>query len=431
MKTYLPILLIVGSLLGLGALQFQWLKAGLAMEKQRFDREVLQLMQDLPPSIEAERPLYRGLLSLQQYHKQGDPAPAALRERASEALRALVQKALETRGIELPFSIALTESIREYQLLQDKGFKASAPSYRKVLGGAMARDCRCQLALEVQLQSLLPLLLGRLSHLLIATGLALLLLLGGFLLLIRKIGKARKLNEIKNDFINNLTHELKTPIFSIGLLSRLLRDALKSGDAQKGHDYLNRIEQENQQLRLHAEKVLELASLEQPKYQLNCSRFALGDWLAELAKSFEPRLKAQGGQLSVAQALPADTVLWADREHLSNAVLNLLDNALKYGGGQPQVELSAQLDGKALRIAVADKGPGISPQHHRQVFDKFFRLKAEREKGFGLGLSYVRQTARLHGGQAGLHSPPGVGALFWIRLPAERIEHIEQVQHKE
>ncbi len=419
MKNFLPIVLIVTALLGLGVVQFQWLKSGVVVEKQVFDREVRRLLRGIASEIEQHPRLMANMLRLQQYRKSGQPAPDSLKLVVLTGLDTLVRPELRASSKNMPFSLALTESIWRYPLASSTRFDwADAQAYRSYsapIKGRLAEACQCQLFLHLQLRDFLPELLSRLGWLLSWTAAGLLLLLTGFVLLIRKVRREQKLIAIKNDFINNLTHELKTPVFSSSLLLRLLEQSLEAGAQGKSQRYLERLRQDNERLKSQIEQVLELASLEHPAYQLERTLFPVGPWVEGLGDAFRAKIEERGGQLDV--QMDAGIQLRADRGHLESALLNLLDNAMKYGGVPPRVLLRVRQEGEGLLFEVADNGNGVPPEYQEKVFQKFYRMGDSKVAGFGLGLSYVQQVARLHRGKAGVRNTAQGGALFWIRLP--------------
>jgi len=242
-----------------------------------------------------------------------------------------------------------------------------------------------------------------------------LLLLIGFGLLIRKVRREQKLVAVKNDFINNLTHELKTPVFSSSLLLRLLEQSVKTEAGAISQGYLERLKQDNDRLKIQIEQVLELASLEHPIYQLEWASFAVGPWLESIGAAFRPKIEERGGHLRI--QIESEAQLRADQGHLESALLNLLDNAVKYGGQLPRVTLRVRQEGRHLVFEVADNGKGVPLAHQEKVFQKFYRIGDSKVAGFGLGLSYVQQVAKLHRGKAGARNTNRGGALFWIRLP--------------
>lgn len=416
----LPAAMVVLALLGLGVVQFQWLKAGIVVEKQAFDRELRLLLEETADAVARDPELIADALALHRFYKKGVTVPGTLQLRLRLKLEERVRTALESQQKNLPFSIALTESIWRKPLLVGGRFDWSEETayrtYAHTLDGDLSEACYCQMFLHLQLRGFLPHLLQRLWWLLALTGLGLIFLLAGFALLVRKVRHEQRLALVKNDFINTLTHELKTPVFASSLLLKLLSETIGSNDDDKSQDYLRRLVSENDQLKARIERVLELASLEQPVYQLELDTVLVKSWLNGYCEAIIPKVEAQGGHLKWRCEGP-DGYLRTDVPHLTNVLSNLLDNALKYGGKTPQIEVLTKATHNALRLEVRDHGPGIPEEMQGKVFQKFFRLHPAQVQGFGLGLSYVQQIVKLHGGAVSLYNHPDGGAVFELLLP--------------
>lgn len=419
-RNFLPAALVVVALLSLGVVQFQWVKSGIVVEKQLLDRELRQLLESTGVSIAQNADVAQGILELQRLRRKGQAAPDALRYGVRLKLEERLRAGLEAQNKRMPFSIALSESIWHYPLIVGDRFDwsetAAYRTYAYQIEGTLAEACACQLYLHLQLRDFLPHLLERLWLLLALTVLGVVLLLLGFVLLVRKVQREQRLVAVKNDFINTLTHELKTPVFSSSLLLKLAEQALSDSQPGQVKRYLELLSAENQQLKTQIEQVLELASMEQPVYQLERQALPVADWLHRTCAAFEPKVKAGGGRLRWSCTGP-DGFLTADAGHLSNALTNLLDNALKYGGQPPVIQVEAKSEAKGVTLKVRDNGNGVPEARQEDIFKKFVRLHTGVVQGFGLGLSYVQQVARLHDGQAGVHNHAEGGAVFWLHLP--------------
>ena len=243
-------------------------------------------------------------------------------------------------------------------------------------------------------------------------------ILGCLALLINILRKEEKLNLIKNDFINNLTHELNTPAFSISLSAKMARDNLEKGDTAKAQHLLQIIEKENEKLKTHIDKVLELASLESPRHHLQKKEVHLHDLISDLLADVDPQVKKLSGRLIFSPEATHDLVA-VDAVHFKNVLRNLLDNSLKYTKGQPEIQVITASGSHFFEITVRDNGIGIAPEHRRLIFQKFYRVPSGDHgnvKGFGLGLSYVRQVMKAHGGQVNIESQPGKGTAVSLKF---------------
>lgn len=231
--------------------------------------------------------------------------------------------------------------------------------------------------------------------------------------------KQKRLSEMKNDFVNNMTHELKTPISTISLASQMLNDR-SIPDEQKNMGQISRIIQtESKQLGYQVERVLQMAIFDHGELKLKYEEVDLHDVIENVAQNFLLQMDKRGGKLDF---LPeADqTVVWGDLMHLTNLVSNLMENAIKYTSRAPEITISTANENGSIVMSVADNGIGISKEDQKRIFDKFFRVptgNVHNVKGFGLGLSYVKLIVDEHGGNIKIKSEPGKGSRFDIHLP--------------
>ena len=246
-----------------------------------------------------------------------------------------------------------------------------------------------------------------------------LVIISSFTYTIITIIRQKKLSLIKNDFINNMTHELKTPISTISLACQALSDQ----DVQKSEilyqNYIRVINEENQRLGMMTEKVLQTAQLEKGKLRLNKVGFNLHDVIEDAIQKIDLQLKTRHGKIFT--NLNAEfSFLEADKVHLTNVVFNLLDNAIKYSHEAPHITISTENVNKGIVIYVEDKGMGISKSNQKKIFENLYRVSTgniHNVKGFGLGLSYVKAIVELHGGDIKLQSELKKGSRFSVFVP--------------
>ena len=239
-----------------------------------------------------------------------------------------------------------------------------------------------------------------------------------FLLLYRSLQKQRTLTKIKNEFISNITHELKTPISTVGVAIEALRNFNAINDPQRTKEYLDISRNELQRLSLLVDKVLKLSMFENKETDLKYELLDLESIVAEVISSMKLQIEKHHAKVSFEKK--GDTTLKGDRLHLLSVVFNLLDNALKYGNGNIVIDIKLTGKEKEVELSVADNGIGISPEYKDKVFDKFFRVPAgdtHNTKGYGLGLSYVAHVVKKHNGIISVDSQPGLGTRFIISLP--------------
>lgn len=247
-----------------------------------------------------------------------------------------------------------------------------------------------------------------------------LIVMFAFFFAVRTIYQQKQLSEIKNDFISNMTHELKTPISTISLACEAVRDP----DLQNNHEmlssFIGMIDTENKRLGKLVENVLQTALIDKGKLKLNREKSSIDQLLKQVVDSFQIRYRDKGGSIIIDKA---DAIEFAvDRIHFSNVIFNLLDNSLKYNQNQPEVHIVLSKLGEGFTIEVIDNGIGIRKEDQKRIFEKLYRVptgNVHDVKGFGLGLSYVSSIVSLHKGKINLKSTPGKGSTFKISFNHE------------
>lgn len=240
-----------------------------------------------------------------------------------------------------------------------------------------------------------------------------------FAYVINVILRQKRLSEIKNDFINNMTHELKTPISTIALSSDVLLSKDIVQNPERLENYARIIKNENQRLQNQVERVLQIAKLDKDEIELKRVEVDVHELLELAVPSIEMNFPEK--ELKIELDLKAKPcMIIGDEMHLLNVFNNLLDNAAKYGGNDPKIVVRTQCSKEYIEVAVKDDGPGISREQQQQIFEKFYRVptgNVHDVKGFGLGLYYVKTIIEAHRGKIILNSSPGQGSEFVIRLP--------------
>jgi len=239
-----------------------------------------------------------------------------------------------------------------------------------------------------------------------------------FLYMLSTILEQKKLSEIKNDFINNMTHELKTPIATVSAAVEAMQHFGALESPQKTQTYLTISRNELQRLSDLVEKVLNMAVEEKRELALHREWVKPAELIGELVKN--QQLKAEKPVTIDVKSEPVNASVQVDRLHISNAISNLIDNAVKYSRDSVQIRIDSRADERGWRLAVQDNGIGISKVYQEAIFDRFFRVPTGNlhpVKGFGLGLSYVRQVVERHGGRIEVSSEPGRGSTFVIWIP--------------
>ena len=239
-----------------------------------------------------------------------------------------------------------------------------------------------------------------------------------FVLLYRNLLKQQRLATLKNEFIGNITHELKTPIATVGVAIEALKNFNALEDPQRTKEYLDISANELQRLNLLVDKVLKLSMFEKKEIDLKFERVDLSDIVDEVVTSMRLQMEKYNAKIFVSQ--DGDTHLDGDRLHLLSVVFNLLDNALKYGQSESVVQIKLKGTEPAVQLTVSDNGIGIAPEYKNKIFEQFFRVPTgdtHNAKGYGLGLSYVAHVVEKHGGEIYVESTSGQGTKFVISLP--------------
>ncbi len=237
-----------------------------------------------------------------------------------------------------------------------------------------------------------------------------------FLTTILIIFRQKRLSEIKNDFVSNMTHELKTPISTISLASQMLNDETIPTES-KNFDNISRIiRDESKRLGYQVEKVLQMAIFDQGRIKLKKKKTDINELIHNVITNFALQIENKKG--AIEEDYSADNaVLQVDNVHFTNMISNLVDNAIKYSGEEPAISVSTLNRNEKLIIRVKDSGIGIKKENQRRIFEKFYRVPTgniHNVKGFGLGLSYVKKIAEEHHGSVSLKSEPGMGTEFEI-----------------
>lgn len=249
----------------------------------------------------------------------------------------------------------------------------------------------------------------------------LLIIAAMFIISLRALAIQRKLDQMKSEFINNMTHEIKTPLSTISLACEMLRDETISQDSASRQNFIGIINDENQRMRVLVETILQSAKMSNKNFRINPKDVDVHRIIEKVTQSFALTLSNRNGKLET--RLEADpSVIVADELHLTNLVYNLIDNGIKYSTDAPNITVSTAIVNGMFELRVSDHGIGISKEDQKHVFEKFYRVSTgnvHNVKGFGIGLNYVAQVVKLHQGHITLESELGQGSTFIITLPLQ------------
>jgi two-component system phosphate regulon sensor histidine kinase PhoR len=240
-----------------------------------------------------------------------------------------------------------------------------------------------------------------------------------FFITVRALIKQKKLSEIKSDFINNMTHEFKTPLATISLAVDALKNEKVINDRDKMNYFTGIIKEENKRMNKQVETILQAALLDKQEVQLNLKKMHAHELITSALNNINLQVDDKSGHLEVNLSATNDLLL-ADDVHFTNLVSNLLDNAVKYSKDNLLIKISTQNTGNTFRIKIEDNGIGMNKETLSRIFEKFYRAHTgnlHNVKGFGLGLSYVKTMVEAHKGSIKAESTPGKGTSFLLIFP--------------
>ncbi|HEU0065551.1 MAG TPA: HAMP domain-containing sensor histidine kinase, partial [Flavisolibacter sp.] len=313
---------------------------------------------------------------------------------------------LEEQGMKIPFSIDRVQTTESDEPIHNEvtlGF-SNPITYRLTLG------------------NIFPFLIKRIAVPILFSVFLVAFTVLSFLLLYRNLVKQHRLANIKNEFISNITHELKTPIATVSVAIEALRNFNATLEPQRTKEYLDISANELQRLSLLVDKVLKLSMFEKKEIELKYEQLDMKDLVHEVTSSM--RLQFEKHHAAIKITNYGDTKMEGDRLHLVSVLFNLFDNALKYSSDKPVIEVSINGYDNKVNLVITDSGIGIPSEYHNRIFEKFFRVPTgnlHNAKGYGLGLSYVAHVIKKHKGTIKVESVEGDGSKFIINLPKHHL----------
>jgi len=326
---------------------------------------------------------------------------------------------LAVRSIGIPFELAFTD---------EQGRVRFATVDKESFGQIPIKSSASNLFADgMSLQAAFPdanlFLLRRMAWILGVSTLLMVIGVLSFSYLLLNFFRQKKIAEIRNDFMNNMTHEIKTPISAVSVALEAIGDTRRPLDETTRNEYLHIAQDELKRLTGLLDQVLRMAAFERSEVPVHKTDFNAKTWLHDTLQGLRPLLDTAGTELEVGP-VAENLKLFADKTQLGHVLQNLLENAVKYGD-KPVTRIKITVTGNTdvFTVTVADNGRGIPQAYVGKVFDKFFRVPAgDRHdvKGYGLGLSYVKNIVALHGGSIHLHSRTGEGSTFTLQFPQNR-----------
>ena len=435
MKKTFPLItiLITISLFGLIFFQVLWLRSIKQYREQQLKDNVVKAAGSAAIRLMEEKPVlpYPGKtdILINDRLKFDFNSHSVMRRFSKEEISNIVKESLDLNNLKnVSYEFAVTEgTLTGDQITSDRFMKFYSDSLQnekqivpmQPAGGSSLENLIPTEYLVVIVPHQNSIVLKELTWFIIGAVLFTLIIIAAFFLTIRTLLRQKKVGEIKSDFINNMTHEFKTPLATISLAVDALKNEKVAGDKEKTSYFTGIIKEENKRMNKQVETILQAALLDKQKVQLNLKKMHAHELIQHAVKNITLPVHERGGELIIHTDAVKDEIL-ADEVHFINFVNNLLDNALKYSGETPLIKLTTSNSGNLFKIKIEDQGIGMNKETLHRIFEKFYRAhtgNVHNVKGFGLGLSYVKTMVEAHKGTIKAESVLGKGSAFTIAFP--------------
>ncbi len=433
MKKTFPIItiLITISLLGLIFFQVLWLKSVKNYREQRLSDNVIKATGLAASRLTNEKlafiyPKKNDLLITPDRFQFDFRKHSVMQRFNKEEIHTIIKESLASNDLkDVSFEFIVTDDqITGGQIDTDNFMKLYSDSANNVMqiiplapeSGTNLENLAPQETLIIIVPHQNTIVLKELTWFIVGSIVFTLIIIAAFFLTLRTLLIQKKLGEIKSDFINNMTHEFKTPLATISLAVDALKNEKVVADKEKTAYFTGIIKEENKRMNKQVETILQAALLDKQEVQLNLKKQSANDLINIAVNNISLPVNERGGKLEINLNAAKDLVM-ADEVHFTNFVNNLLDNALKYSKEIPLIKLTTSNVGNLLRIKIEDNGIGMSKETLSRIFEKFYRAhtgNVHNVKGFGLGLSYVKSMVEAHKGTIKAESTLGKGSAFTI-----------------
>ncbi|SEJ14625.1 two-component system, OmpR family, phosphate regulon sensor histidine kinase PhoR [Dyadobacter koreensis] len=338
-------------------------------------------------------------------------------------LDTLLRKELNEKGITLPFEFAVQANANNGMIFSTASLKSNEWQQRSYKASLFPNETlQGNNLLYVFFPDQQKYILNDMGVMFGGSGILIVVIMACFYMAVSTILHQKKLSDIKNDFINNMTHEFKTPISTIALAADMAQENSRSAGNEASPRmtrYLGIIREENKRLGTHVEKVLQMALLDKGHVKLKRSDANIHDLIEKVLNSQSVQIEQKEGELDL-EFEAANEVISCDELHISNILNNLVDNAIKYSPEKLHLTVKTENENNGVTISIKDQGLGMSKDQIHRIFDTFYRVptgNVHDVKGFGLGLSYVKKMVEAHQGTVSVQSRPGHGSTFILWLP--------------
>ncbi|MDQ6757850.1 MAG: HAMP domain-containing histidine kinase [Bacteroidota bacterium] len=434
MKKLFPVIsiLIFLSLIGLIFFQYLWIKQAFKDKEHQFEDHFIDVTARAAIDLVDEK----GNLSPFENKKNGDKfsplnifPPIITHKLSKDEIRSTIKNAFEKHNLKnVPFEFAVTiTSTLEIETQSDNFSALSVDSInnKQIViplespGGSMSENISPEELLAIIVPDVNSIVLRQLWWMIASAVLFTILIFCAFFITLKALLKQKKLSEIKSDFINNMTHEFKTPLATISLAVDALKNEKVINDRNKMEYFSGIIKEENKRMNKQVETILQAALLDKQHIQLNLKMLHANDLINSAANNIKLPVEEKQGRLEIELNAENDLIL-ADEVHFTNLVNNLLDNSVKYSKDNLVIKLCTQNINNNFRIKIEDNGIGMNKETLHRIFEKFYRAHTgniHNVKGFGLGLSYVKTIVNAHHGKIKAESTLGKGSCFIIDMP--------------
>lgn len=408
--------LILFSLIGLGIVQYRFFILSLQLANAKYSIQLNETLGLVGKYLYLETPLTT-LVSSAFKEKIANNEPNKMYNNAAAIqLEQFLRKRFEKVGVNVDFAFALYNTQSNMILLKSSDYvKNIPPDFSEPLDGFLPYQCDCPLSLYIQNKNLVQYFLAESKNIYLP---ALILI---FLLLIGGIGafvvyeKVQFQAKSKQDFFNFLTHELKTPVFTMSIASKMLENYNLN---EKALEAVHIIKTENNKLKIQIERILEMVVADKSIPQLEKVKIDLSPFLLRLANDFSTQISQDSSICFTHKIETFSRFILADKHYLQNVFMNLLENAKKFKTGTVHIQLIVRYINDEVLIDIIDDGWGIENKFQKLIFKPFFRIKQSANvQGYGLGLSYVKKMIKFHQGKLILQSALGKGSKFTVILP--------------
>ena len=408
------------ALIGLMGIQIYWIQSASAIKEANFRRSVNESMVKVVQKV--ERMEKNKALVSNQYESMLNfnrhlPYDSFI---TKEALDSLINLQLNIRGVDTRFEFCIYKPERQEFIME------RSPDFRKELIEKGNAFILFQADIYTSPEYLLiyfprekQFLLTELWGMLLISIILIIVIVYSFTYTIATIFRQKRLSEMKNDFINNMTHEFKTPISTISLACEALNDKELRGSGDILDSYLSMIQEENKRLAGMAEKILQTAVIDKGQLKMNKENIDLHEIITDVIKNLRIQVEIKDGEIK-RRLKATKSRIEGDRVHVTNLVYNLLDNANKYSPRKPLIRIYTENAGNGIIMTIEDNGIGIGKNDQKKIFDKLYRVPTgniHEVRGFGLGLSYVKAIVEEHHGKISLESEVNKGTKFKVFLP--------------